>query len=129
MKRLRDMQFKEEIRSHLEWTWRLKEFIRGREILDRHIVVQDNQCSLGEWIHVEGRKYQHLDEYVELKELHAEFHRRVAEIMDTAESGDKMGASRKLQFGRVFWTLSNKLADALHRLEWKIGVETRSWTH
>jgi methyl-accepting chemotaxis protein len=67
MKRLRDMQFKEEIRSHLEWIWRLKEFIRGREILDRHIVAQDNQCPLGEWIHVEGQKYQHLDEYVELK--------------------------------------------------------------
>ncbi len=124
MKRLRDMQFKEEIRSHLEWTWRLKEFIRGREILDRHIVVQDNQCPLGEWIHVEGQKYQHLDKYVELKELHAEFHRRAAEIMGIAESGDKMGASRKLQFGSLFWTLSDKLVDALHRLEWKIGVET-----
>ncbi len=44
--------------------------------------------------------------------------------MGIAESGDKMGASRKLQFGSVFWTLSNKLVDVLHRLEWKIGVET-----
>ena len=124
MKRLRDLQFKEAIQSHLEWTWRLKEFIRGREILDRHIVAQDNQCPLGEWIYAEGQKYQHLDEYVELKELHTEFHRRAAELMGIAESGDKMGASRKLQFGSVFWTLSNKLVDVLHRLEWKIGVET-----
>ena len=92
--------------------------------MDRHIVAQDNQCPLGEWIHVEGQKYQHLDEYVELKKLHAEFHRRAAEIVRIAESGDKMGASRKLQFGSLFWTLSNKLGDALHRLEWKIGVET-----
>ena len=124
MKWSRNMDCKEAVQSHLEWTWRLRDFIRGREILAADIVAQDKQCSLGQWIYGEGKRYQYLDEYAEVKELHAEFHRRAADIVRIAESGDTTTAAKRLEFGGAFRTLSSQLVGALHRLDQNTGAET-----
>lgn len=120
----REMDFKEAVRSHLAWAWRLKDFIRGRELLDADSVAQDNRCPLGQWMYGEGTRHQYLDEFVELKELHAEFHRRAADIVRIAESGDTTAAAKRLEFGGAFKNLSSRLVEALHRLDKKIGAET-----
>ncbi len=67
---------------------------------------------------------RHLDEYAELKELHAEFHRRAARIVRIAASGDTTTAAKRLEFGGAFRNVSDKLVDTLHRLAKKAGAET-----
>ena len=123
------MDFKEAIQSHLEWIWRLKDFIRGRELLDPDSVAQHDRCPLGEWIDGAGMQYRHLDDYVNLKELHAEFHRRAARIVRIAASGDTTTAAKRLEFGGEFRNVSSQLVDILHRLGKKIGTEPGALGH
>ncbi len=118
------MDFKEAIQSHLAWTWQLKDFIGGRELLDPDSVAQHDQCPLGEWMNGAAMQYRHLDEYAELKQLHAEFHRRAARIVRIAASGDTTTAAKRLEFAGEFSNVSSQLVETLHRLAKKTGAET-----
>lgn len=113
----RGIDFKEAARSHVEWTARLRAFISGREQLEADIVSRDDRCPLGLWIYERGLCCQHLDEYAELKDLHAEFHRLAAGIVTVAVSGNTIAAAKRLEFGGAFRKVLDKLVSLLHRLE------------
>lgn len=113
----RGIDFKKAVRSHVEWTARLRIFIAGREHLEADIVSRDDRCPLGHWIYGEGLCCQHLDEYTELKNLHAKFHRSAARIVTIAVSGNTIAVAKKLEFGSDFRNVLDNLINVLHRME------------
>jgi hypothetical protein len=84
--------------SHLAWKARLHEYVEGNtsEYLDTDEVVLDGSCELGRWIQAHHADMQGLPEFVKVHEVHADFHRCLAEVARLANRGDIPGARAAL---------------------------------
>lgn len=85
------MNFDEAIKAHADWKMKLARYIqRPDKSIDAGVVGQDNQCSLGRWLHGEGARFSALPEFAQLKQEHAAFHHHAADILHRADRGDKV---------------------------------------
>lgn len=82
------------VEAHVKWKIRLQNHLDGTstETLDPEVICQDNQCTLGQWIYGNGKKYGSLPTYEELRTTHANFHRCAADIIRKSDDGDKKTA-------------------------------------
>ncbi len=114
---LAGLNLKQVMDGHTAWKDKLQKVLggAGTEQIDISVVSQDNQCTLGKWIHEEGKHfYGGLPEYAALREAHADFHLSVGEVLIKHRDGNQDHA-RQL-FDTRFRKASNRNKVELVRL-------------
>ena len=82
------MNFDEAIQAHSAWKLKLSTYLRKPDgSINSAILRPDNKCTLGQWLHGEGRKFANVPEYKKLVTEHARFHRAAAAVVDKANAG------------------------------------------
>jgi len=106
------------ITAHFAWFDRLKLAIaKGQSEFRPDIVSRDNNCEFGKWIYSDLHTYCPDNKiYNEIKQVHADFHKKAGEVLSMALRGDTAGASREIASGSKLTSLSGRLAIILRRL-------------
>jgi len=69
------LHFQQAVEQHHQWLENVKAFLNGEACqLDLNKIVQDDQCVIGQWLHGEGSRFQHIDEFQTVKALHKKIH-------------------------------------------------------
>lgn len=108
-----DNVFFKAIEAHTHWKLRLRKHLDGtsEENLNPDVVCKDDQCVLGKWIYGDGKRYQDMPGYEDLRQVHADFHQCAADIIRKTDSGQKDEA--ETVFGSVYNTLSRNITKLL----------------
>ena len=109
------------IEAHKAWIEKLELTLRNQnpEEYDPAIVGVDNLCILGKWLHGEGKKYAHLNEYANVLLAHQRFHECAGRILDAHKHGYFAEAISLLR--RELPGLSNTIQNGLLELNDKIN--------
>lgn len=109
------------INAHLAWRKRLEDCILGHsnEELDISIVMQDNQCALGQWLYGQvARSTLALHpEFAALRETHRSFHLYTARVIQTLRMRGVEAAQVMLEgdFDRLSKDTVFNLAALMHK--------------
>jgi hypothetical protein len=105
-----------EITEHNLWKFHLKNAI---ETSHSHFTIEEIQdyhaCAFGEWLN--SSEGQHLPNYLEIVELHKQFHQEASEILRLALMGQPSEALAKMREGGQFSQLSSQLIEILADIE------------
>lgn len=115
------LNMKAALDAHANWKKRLEQTLAGSsgETLEVAKVASDNQCTLGQWLHGEGKqRFAKFSEYHSLIRSHAEFHLTAGEILCDAHDGNKESAQDKLR--HAFRQKSDRVQLDLVRLYVKV---------
>ncbi len=102
--------------AHRAWKTRLRAYLNGdSDALDPDKVASDHQCELGRWYFGTGKqKFGHLTAMQEIERPHRQLHRKVKEIIDLKQAGQREQAEGELdQVDR----LSDRIVALLDRVE------------
>ncbi|MCX7631742.1 MAG: ATP-binding protein [Turneriella sp.] len=99
--------------AHGEWKFRLSRGIeQGCPGLDPEKIRADNQCVFGKWLYSEKvEPYRKDPHYEKIRQLHANFHREAAGVVELCLAGKTEDAKQALE-GR-YLEISTQLADAI----------------
>ncbi len=118
------MSFIEEIDkaivAHSSWKARLQEAIKtGKSDATPAVVKTNNQCAFGKWLYGPSvtPELQASPHFKTVCELHTQFHKAAAEILDLALRGKKDEATKLIAFGGQYMVISGKMVATLS--EWK----------
>lgn len=82
--------------KHLNWKFRIRNFLDGTESLTKDQAVSHLHCDLGKWFYAEGKKkYGHLDEMQAFETGHIKLHAIIQEIVDLKEQAQIAVAEEK----------------------------------
>lgn len=112
------MNFDEAISAHSAWKNKLRTYLRNP---DKSLVVatirKDSECPLGQWIYGEGRKYAGVPEFKELQTEHGNFHRAAAELVQRADSGEKVAEETALGSHSRFSQVSEHVVQLIMKMK------------
>jgi hypothetical protein len=110
------------IAAHAAWKARLRK-TATTGICDITNTKADNQCDLGKWLYGTELSAQEKQSphYRTVKQLHADFHKEVARIIDLATSGQKGAAEAAIGMDSKYVEISSTLTSAL--VKWRDGLE------
>jgi methyl-accepting chemotaxis protein len=115
------MDFLGAIKAHHDWKQKLAEYLAKP---DGHLkatdVSFDHKCSLGEWIHGDGAAYAKFPEFSTLKTEHARFHKAASEVINKANSGQRVSAETALSGKSEFAVASGACVMAIMRMRGKV---------
>jgi len=112
------MDFDEAISAHSAWKTKLKGYLRKPDkSLNVNIVGMDNQCTLGQWLYDEGKKYSAFPEYAELRDQHADFHRAAADLAKRADAGESVSEEAALGANSPFSKLSAHVVQLIMKMK------------
>jgi hypothetical protein len=107
--------------THALWKKRLQEAIEnGKSEFQVSVVQKDNACQFGQWLYNFSEQEKQSDDYIKVKDLHAEFHKTAADILQLAINGDKFEALKRIESGGGYSRITGKLIIALN--SWKSKV-------
>jgi methyl-accepting chemotaxis protein len=116
------MDFDGAIQAHSNWKIRLLNSVRGRanEEIDLQLLRTDDHCSLGQWLHGEGRKFADDPKFAKLREAHTAFHNSAASLGLLIQQGQNASAEALLsapdsEFNRLSFRIVAALMDLRHR--------------
>ncbi|MCS6906030.1 MAG: CZB domain-containing protein [Bacteroidia bacterium] len=100
--------------KHLNWRFRIRNFLDGKEVLTREQAVDHTQCDLGKWFYTEGKnKYGHLNVVQLFEKEHILLHQIVREIVQAKEEGNFQKAEALYQkLLQVSDNINNYLTEA-----------------
>ena len=108
--------------AHAQWKKLLQDAVStGQSEFKVAVVRTDTGCQFGKWLHGLTQDERNSADCGHVMELHAEFHRTAAEILDLGLKGKKEEAMKLLGFGGAYAGISGKLVLALHA--WKKRIE------
>ena len=82
--------------KHLNWKFRIRNFLDGKETLTQEQAISHKRCDLGKWFYADGKsKYGHLKEMQEFEKEHEKLHNLVKEIVLLREKHDTVQAEAK----------------------------------
>jgi methyl-accepting chemotaxis protein len=111
-----DLDFDEFVYAHKQWSKRLRRVIEGRsEPQDPAVVSCDDRCSLGQWIHGDGKRFANALAYQTLRAKHAQFHQSAGEVLTHVIHGERDQADAI--FSGPFASLSKETIAQIRRLE------------
>src|SRR6266536_3552561 len=90
------------IAAHARWKARLRTAANtGKFDVPTATVRADNQCEFGKWLYGPGLSAaeRQTANYVDVKQLHAQFHQEAAKVVDLASSGQKTEAEKAIGMG------------------------------
>ncbi|GEM81978.1 CZB domain-containing protein [Meiothermus hypogaeus] len=109
------------INAHLAWRKRLEDCILGRsnEELDIGVIMQDNQCLLGQWLYGQAARSTLAlhPEFATLREAHRSFHLYAARVVQTLRMRGVEAAQAMLEadFDRLSKDIVFNLAALVHK--------------
>jgi hypothetical protein len=104
--------------AHAAWKKRLQDAIdKGTSEFKVEVVEKDNVCQFGQWLYSLQEDDTFTQDYAKAKDLHAEFHKTAASVLEKAINGSKEEALKIMEFGGGYGKITGKLVIALN--EWK----------
>ncbi|WP_337868448.1 CZB domain-containing protein [Meiothermus sp.] len=109
------------INAHLAWRKRLEDAILGHsnEELDIGVIMQDNQCLLGQWLYGQAARSTLAlhPEFTALRETHRTFHLYAARVVQTLRMRGVEAAQAMLEadFDRLSKDIVFNLAALMHK--------------
>ncbi len=109
------------INAHLAWRKRLEDQILGQsqEELDIGVIMQDNQCVLGQWLYGQAARstLSLHPEFGHLREAHRRFHLYTARVVQTLRMRGVAAAQAMLEseFDRLSKDIVFHLASLIHK--------------
>ncbi len=94
------LDMKTALDAHMAWEKRLEDKIGGKnhEPLDVATVGSDCNCTLGKWLYGSAKmQFGETPEYLELRQVHADFHLNAGEIVNNVLNGDREKALKNLR--------------------------------
>ncbi|MCS7213456.1 MAG: CZB domain-containing protein [Candidatus Calescibacterium sp.] len=106
------------IAAHNLWKARFKEAIQNKKIdFSVDFVRSDRNCDFGKWLY----SVNDISEYYrKVKELHAEFHKTAARVIEYINQGRVDEAEKMLSVSGDFSQASARLTKAM--MEWKDSI-------
>ena len=120
------MQYWSPFRAHAEWMAGLREFIYGNGHMEPEHVSRDDKCEIGAWLYGDGKRYRHLREYEDAREVHAELHRHAGDVVILVRTGRRTEAAADIAPGGRLRKLSSALVKAFTRLNRRIVASRRA---
>jgi methyl-accepting chemotaxis protein len=101
--------------AHSRWKSRLRNVVQSNEVIDIASSERDDQCDLGRWLVADGRQYEQLRAFQDLKAIHTRFHSSVGAALRKLQScspqeGTDMLDPVKSEFGRASSACINAIA-------------------
>jgi len=110
------------LNSHVLWKQRLLDaVIIGKSEFKVEQVQVDNGCEFGKWLYGLSKQDQNSTDFQSVKDLHADFHKSAAKILNLALSGKRMEAQNHLDYKSEYSRLTGKLVLALNN--WKNSIK------
>lgn len=103
------------IGAHGQWKARLRTAIdSGTYDVVPAEVRLDDRCEFGTWLHSSIAAEERSDpNYATVKQLHANFHQRAADVLEMVARGDEAGARRSMDHAGAFADASAQLTQAM----------------
>jgi Chemoreceptor zinc-binding domain len=100
--------------AHRAWKTRLQQAIdTGTSTTPVEVAGKDDRCAFGKWLHdPDPFRDREPERWQELHDLHEQFHRNAAQILQLATSGQTKQAADRLQATEVV-NVQRQLEDAL----------------
>jgi hypothetical protein len=116
------ISYKEEISKaigmHGRWKLRLKQAIaQGNSEFEVEKVRVDGECAFGKWLNSLPQFEKQSDYWKNVKQLHIEFHKEAARVLQLALNGQKQDAEIALSFKSNFSKISADLTNTM--VKWK----------
>jgi methyl-accepting chemotaxis protein len=81
--------------KHLNWKFRIRNFLDGKETLTEAQALTHTECDLGKWFYLEGKKkYGHLDSMQKFEAEHLVLHELVKAIRLAKNNADLIEAEK-----------------------------------
>lgn len=75
--------------KHLNWKFRLRNFLDGKETLTTDQALSHRHCDLGKWFYAEGKaKYGHLPSMQKFEIAHEKLHNTIKQIQQLKTVGE-----------------------------------------
>ncbi len=117
------MNFDDAIAAHVEWKTKLKKYLKQPDhSLKSADVAVDNKCSLGQWIHGDGKKFASLREFSELQSEHQRFHKAAAAVIAKADAGKDQNEEVALGSKSEYSSASSAVVSAIMAMKAKAGI-------
>ncbi|MBS1508896.1 MAG: CZB domain-containing protein [Bacteroidetes bacterium] len=106
--------------KHLNWKFRIRNFLDGKELLTKEQAVSHQHCDLGKWYYADGKaKYGYLQEMKDFELEHKALHDTVKEIIQLKESGRNVESELKY---KEILKASDTIVRLLNDAELKINM-------
>jgi len=101
--------------SHLNWRFRLHNYIYSDKPVSREELVSHSSCELGQWLYAKGMNdYGAFPEMQKLERVHKELHQVIAEVVSLKDEGKDNEAKKAY---RRMDKLSTEVMALLDKLE------------
>lgn len=110
------MDFHNAVHWHVSWLQEMLSDIQTPHKLNPEKIAQDDLCELGRWIYSVSTQVSELPEYKELKSVHAQMHRSVADAVSQAQSGKLRESEQYLSVAGECIETSKHLLDHCDKL-------------
>lgn len=107
------------LKAHAAWREHFKDILHGRAPFDLKEVGSSEQCELGRWLINEGYRMIPTTLHDEICEVHREFHRIAAEILQKIKDKRYAEAKRDIELDGAFNRTSKHLRSLLTQLSFK----------
>lgn len=109
-----DFEIRNAIQVHSAWKDRLKTAIgTGQSDMSIEVVCQDDQCRLGRWLYSLDAPTQASFRWQCVRQVHADFHRHAAKVLELALAGDQRAAQAATAYSSPFAQTSARLIGEL----------------
>ncbi len=85
-------------------------------------VRKDNQCEFGKWLYGSdlSQTERKTENYLTVKQLHAQFHEQAAKVVELVISGQKEAAEKAIGLSGDYTKVSSELTKAMTR--WRLSL-------
>lgn len=112
------MNLEEAVQKHAAWKMTFRGAISKKERLDAQTIGQDNCCTVGQWLHGEGRaRWSSRPEFQRALEKHKTFHGEAGKVASMINAGNYAGAEAALSHGTPYSSASSEVGVALIALK------------
>ncbi|MDW8287370.1 MAG: CZB domain-containing protein [Flammeovirgaceae bacterium] len=107
--------------KHLNWKFRVRSFLDGKETLTQEQAISHRHCDLGKWYYAEGKaKYGHLPSMQAFEKEHEVLHAIVQQIVHLKEENLLKEAE---ELYKKLMTVSDTIMNLLEEAEKEINAK------
>jgi methyl-accepting chemotaxis protein len=117
------------IKAHIDWKMKLGKYINNPDgSLDPKVVCTDNNCALGKWLYGDGAQFknEYPEDYENLRQSHAEFHKIAGSIIEKIDKKDFDQAKFLLSPNGPYMKVSDRTVELIRNLKAKVQGSSSS---
>jgi hypothetical protein len=112
------------LKAHAAWREHFNDILHGRTAFELKEVGSSDHCELGRWLINEGYRMIPTSLHDEICEVHSEFHRIAAEILQKIREKRYAEAKQDIELDGAFNQTSKRLRSLLTQLSFKEPAPT-----